>query len=111
MIDDPQLCKNNFDYTEEFLDRRFPERKEEIMVLLQDYGIGINKEDLKKLFRLDVPASSIGSAENKGTGLGLILCKEFIEKNGGSIRCESEPNRGSKFVFTVKRINKDIPKN
>ena len=82
-----------------------------VEVAVQDYGIGINKEDLKKLFRLDVPASSIGSAENKGTGLGLILCKEFIEKNGGSIRCESEPNRGSKFVFTVKRINKDIPKN
>ena len=78
-----------------------------IEVAVQDYGIGISQEDINKLFRLDVPASSIGPSENKGTGLGLILCKEFIEKNGGSIRCESELNRGTKFVFTVKRFSKN----
>ncbi len=73
-----------------------------IEISISDTGIGIEKEDIKKLFRIDVNTTSIGNSSEKGTGLGLILCKEFVEKNGGTIRAESEIGKGSRFVFTVK---------
>ncbi len=72
-----------------------------IQVTIEDNGIGLSKEDQKKLFRIDVKTKSIGSSKEKGTGLGLILCKEFIQKNGGKIHLESAEGKGSKFVFVV----------
>ncbi len=71
------------------------------IVSVEDSGIGISKEDMEKLFRIDVQYKHDGTASEKGTGLGLILCKEFVEKNGGSISVESKLNAGSKFIFTV----------
>jgi PAS domain S-box-containing protein len=68
---------------------------------VEDTGIGMDKETMGKLFRLDVSHSSQGTDEEAGTGLGLILCKEFIEKNGGTIRVESEPSKGSRFICTI----------
>lgn len=70
---------------------------------VEDTGIGMNEETLNKLFRLDVSHSSKGTEEEAGTGLGLILCKEFVEKNSGKIRVESKPGKGSKFIFTLKQ--------
>lgn len=69
-------------------------------VFVADNGVGIRPEVIDKLFRLDVKHSSQGTAKEKGTGLGLILCKEFIEKNGGKIRVQSEPDKGSVFTFS-----------
>ena len=67
-----------------------------------DSGIGLSKEDLKKLFRIDVKNVSIGtSKEEKGTGLGLILSKEYIEKNGGKMWVSSKPGKGSTFSFSL----------
>lgn len=66
-----------------------------------DNGIGISKEDAEKLFKIDVKHSGIGTAGETGTGLGLMLCKEFVEKNKGKIRVESEPGKGSRFIFTL----------
>lgn len=66
-----------------------------------DNGIGIKTEDLKKLFRIDINPNSIGTSQEKGTGLGLILCKEFVEKNGGRIWVESKLGEGSTFKFTI----------
>lgn len=68
-----------------------------------DTGIGIKEEDLPKLFRIDVHHTTIGTSEEKGTGLGLILCKEFIEKHGGKIWVESRPGKGSQFKFTIPK--------
>ncbi|MFH1051229.1 MAG: tetratricopeptide repeat-containing sensor histidine kinase [bacterium] len=74
-----------------------------------DRGIGISAEDIAKLFRIDVEHTTIGTSHEKGTGLGLILCKEFIELNGGKIHVESRMNEGSKFVLSLpKAINKSI---
>ena len=68
---------------------------------VSDNGIGINKNDIKKLFRININPKSIGNSKEKGTGLGLILCKEFIEINGGKIWVESKLGEGSIFNFSM----------
>ncbi|MCF8344734.1 MAG: cyclic nucleotide-binding domain-containing protein [Bacteroidales bacterium] len=72
-----------------------------IAVSVHDTGIGISKENLKKLFRIDLKHSTPGTEDEKGTGLGLNLCKEFVEKNGGRIKVESKPGEGTVITFTV----------
>ncbi len=64
-----------------------------------DNGIGLSDEDQTKLFRLDVNHSTPGTEEEKGTGLGLILCKEMVDKHGGKIWIESEKNVGTSFYI------------
>ena len=66
-----------------------------------DNGIGIEEHDIEKLFRIDVNPKSIGRSKEKGSGLGLILCREFVEKNGGKIWAESKPGNGSTFKFNL----------
>ncbi|RLD63828.1 MAG: hypothetical protein DRI95_11265, partial [Bacteroidetes bacterium] len=66
-----------------------------------DEGIGISPEDKKKLFQIDVKYKKPGTAGETGTGLGLILCREFVEKNKGKIWIESELGEGSCFKFTL----------
>lgn len=72
-------------------------------ICITDTGIGISKENISKLFKIDEQFKTDGTANEKGTGLGLILCKEFVEKNGGRIWVESELGKGSKFCFTVPK--------
>ena len=70
-------------------------------VCIADTGIGIENKNLKRLFRIDDQYKTIGTDNEQGTGLGLILCKEFVEKNGGKIWAESEFEVGSKFRFSL----------
>ncbi|MGB9851507.1 MAG: ATP-binding protein [Candidatus Kapaibacteriota bacterium] len=70
-------------------------------VCVEDTGVGMSKETMEKLFRIDVHHTSLGTANEKGTGLGLIVCKEFVEANGGQIWVESKEGKGSKFYFTI----------
>jgi signal transduction histidine kinase len=70
-------------------------------VSVNDTGVGLSPEDMEKLFRIDVNTTSIGRHHEKGSGLGLILCKEFVEMNGGNIRVESTPGKGTRFLFTL----------
>lgn len=72
-----------------------------VAVTVTDYGLGMNDEEIKKLFTTSANVRSIGTADKKGSGIGLFLCKEFVERNGGNIGVESEPGRGSKFYFTL----------
>jgi signal transduction histidine kinase len=71
------------------------------MFTIQDYGIGMNRGTLEKLFKIESTHPISGTANEKGTGLGLIICKEFIEKNGGSIWVESKEGKGSSFHFSL----------
>jgi two-component system, sensor histidine kinase and response regulator len=68
---------------------------------ISDNGVGISEENQKKIFRIDENHSQEGTTGEKGTGLGLILCKEFVEKNGGKICVKSEIGKGSTFYFTL----------
>lgn len=78
---------------------------DKIIVSVTDNGVGINPESIKKLFRIDGNYSTIGTQNEKGTGLGLILCKNFIETHGGEIWVESELGKGSTFRFTIPQKN------
>jgi signal transduction histidine kinase len=76
-------------------------KDQEIIISIRDTGVGISKRDMEKLFRLDTKHSTKGTENEKGTGLGLILCKDFIEKNSGRIWVESEPGEGSVFFVAL----------
>lgn len=72
-----------------------------IAVSVSDNGIGMNQKTLDSLFRIATNKSLAGTANEIGSGLGLILCKDFVELHGGMIRAESEEGKGSRFVFTL----------
>jgi signal transduction histidine kinase len=75
-----------------------------IEIKVQDTGIGISEQELPKLFRIDESLKSTGTDGEPSIGLGLILCKEFVEKHGGKIWAESEAGIGSAFYFTLKAV-------
>ena len=75
------------------------ERYTEISV--SDDGIGISEEKIKKLFKITENISTKGTENEDGTGLGLILCKEFVEMHGGQIKVESEINKRTTISFTL----------
>ncbi|MCX6277846.1 MAG: DUF3365 domain-containing protein [Bacteroidetes bacterium] len=82
-----------------------------IEISIQDSGIGMNPEMVENLFRLDVQTSRTGTEGEPSSGLGLLLCKEFIEKMGGRIWIESEAGRGSTFSFSLpSNLNDKIDK-
>lgn len=79
------------------------EYEEHFEITVKDSGIGISMDVQSKLFKLDLSSSMPGTADEKGTGLGLILCKEFVESHGGTIWAESEQGKGSEFKFTIPK--------
>lgn len=80
------------------------QKEKQLIVSVTDNGIGIKKEDVDKLFRIDCSYSTIGTNRETGTGLGLLLCKDFIEMHGGKICIESEIGKGSIFNFSIPHI-------
>ena len=72
-----------------------------IEIYVKDSGVGMDSETINKLFRIDIHVSTLGTSSEIGTGLGLILCKEFVERHNGKIRVESEVGKGSTFYFTL----------
>ncbi|MCP4218915.1 MAG: hybrid sensor histidine kinase/response regulator [bacterium] len=70
-------------------------------IIVSDTGVGIAPNDVNRLFRLDVYKTTRGTEDEKGTGLGLLLCKEFIRKNKGTIEASSTPGEGSEFIITL----------
>jgi signal transduction histidine kinase len=76
-----------------------------VEIIITDTGIGIPENIINKLFRIDTNITTEGTEHEKGTGLGLILCKEFVEKHGGKIWAESIIKEGSTFHFTIPTKN------
>ncbi|TAL66895.1 MAG: PAS domain-containing sensor histidine kinase [Bacteroidetes bacterium] len=101
------LISNALKYTKQggsvILSVDFPDNDEEKFIKLSvtDSGVGMDKSDSDKLFRVDVRQSTAGTNDEKGTGLGLLICKDFVEKNGGRIWVQSEKGKGSIFNFTI----------
>jgi signal transduction histidine kinase len=75
-----------------------------VKICCEDNGVGIKEEYLEKLFQIDTSLSTPGTNNETGTGLGLILCKEFIEKNNGKIGVISQEGKGSTFWFLIPKV-------
>ncbi len=80
-------------------------KENELVIAVQDNGVGISENEMSMLFRLDGVHSTPGTLKEKGTGLGLILSKEFLEKNNGEIWISSEVNVGTTFFFSLPLNN------
>jgi PAS domain S-box-containing protein len=76
------------------------------LVSVKDSGTGIREEDMGKLFRQDVMHSTPGTNNEKGSGLGLMLCMDFVNKIGGNIWVESTYGQGADFIFSLKNLDK-----
>ena len=75
----------------------------EVQVSVADTGVGMSAEEMQKLFRIDEHLSRRGTEQEPGNGLGLLVCREFVEKHGGRIWAESRPGQGSTFHFTLPK--------
>lgn len=76
------------------------------VISIEDHGIGISEDDQKKLFSHNANISQIGTSKEKGTGLGLVLCKELVVRQGGQISVESRLQQGSIFSFSIPKQQK-----
>lgn len=84
------------------------DNRDVVIIKVYDNGVGITQKNIDKLFRIDVYHSTLGTAKEKGTGIGLILCKEFIEKHLGCIEIDSQENRGTTFTVTLPKVQEKI---
>jgi signal transduction histidine kinase len=73
-------------------------------ICVSDNGIGMDAQKVSGLFQTHLHSSENGTADEKGTGLGLILCKELVERNGGTITAQSEIGKGSRFFVMLNAI-------
>lgn len=76
-------------------------RDHKVFISVEDTGVGMTEESKNKIFRVDTLHSTYGTMDEKGSGLGLLLCKEFVEKQGGEIVFTSQLNQGTTFTFSL----------
>ena len=79
-------------------------KNDSVLISVIDTGIGMSKENLNKLFKKDEHFTTQGTNNEAGTGLGLFLCKDFVEANGGKISVESEEGKGTSFIFDLPLV-------
>lgn len=79
------------------------EENEKVILDIIDTGIGMTEEQMKKLFKINTHFTTTGTKNEKGAGLGLLLCKEFVEANQGTLSVKSEPGNGSQFSVTLPK--------
>lgn len=97
------LTSNAVKYSHEHGRVKIDAKKDNQMIIIsvRDNGVGMDKEAIKKLFRIDSQLSKPGTANEKGTGLGLIICKDFVEYHGGKLWVDSELGKGTVFSFSI----------
>lgn len=97
------LINNAIKFTPEngFIEISAKKIENQISICVSDSGVGISNEDIRNLFQIDSKVKRKGTNDEDGSGLGLILCKEFVDKNNGEIWAESTPGKGSSFIFTI----------
>lgn len=97
------LVSNAIKFSEPGSEVKIKTRTNDTFAIMEvvDQGFGIAAEDIEKLFKVDIHYSTVGTSGEKGSGLGLILCKEFVEKNDGRIWVNSDPGKGSVFGFSL----------
>ena len=79
------------------IDIRSEQDSNSVIISVSDTGIGIPPQTISKLFRIDANVTTKGTDNESGTGLGLMLCKEFVDKHDGKIEVESVPGKGTSF--------------
>jgi len=77
------------------------QQSNKINILVSDTGVGISPDNLNKIFAVEEKFTTIGTNQESGSGLGLLICKEFVEQNGGSIHVESKPGEGTTFTISL----------
>lgn len=92
-----------FSYHGSFIDLKVREENDHWLVSVSDHGVGLEPEVIDKLFKLTNSVSTTGTAGEKGTGLGLIVSREMIERNGGEIYATNLRDGGAQFSFTIKK--------
>lgn len=98
------LVQNALKFTDGGVIEIFAEEKDtHHWISIRDSGVGMSQERLERLFNWETRTSSQGTSGEKGSGLGLILCKEFVEHHCGEIRVESKPGWGSTFTFSLSK--------
>ena len=75
----------------------------EVIISIVDYGVGMTAENVEKLFDVSQKITTEGTDNEIGTGLGLLLCKDFVEKHKGKIKVVSVVNQGTKFSFSIPK--------
>jgi signal transduction histidine kinase len=98
-----------FSYPKGTIEVNFNESDAFCSISVVDHGVGIEPEVIDKLFRIDSGISTTGTAGESGTGLGLMLCKEFVEKHEGKLKVESKPGKGSAFIIFLPKSNLTQP--
>jgi len=78
-----------------------------VEVSVKDFGVGMDLERARNLFRIDIQNSTVGTAKETGTGLGLLLCKEMVNKHKGHIWSISEEGKGSTFTFSIPKVQEN----
>jgi len=97
------LINNAIKFTPEngFIEITAEQIENQVRINVIDNGVGISEEDINNLFQIDSKVKRKGTNDEDGSGLGLILCKEFVDKNNGTLWVESIPGKGSTFSFTI----------
>lgn len=99
------MISNAIKFTPEFglILISFENNGDQIMIKVKDTGIGMDEKQISKLFKLDQTHSTVGTSGERGTGLGLMLCKELVEKQSGKVWIESTVGSGTTFYFTLPK--------
>jgi len=92
-----------FSHLDSFIRLSSKEFSDHTEISVMDNGVGISPENIQKLFRVDVHHSTSGTSEEQGSGLGLLLCQEFVEKHHGKLCVASEIDTGCTFKFTISK--------